>query len=127
MATEECEIHIAGITAKLDAIHEDVRDLKDKVGIQNGRLGKLETKCAAHDSISVSRTRTEMASDTRMGSMDERIKDLEGFRERATGAGKASLGILSQLLTILALVLACWQYIESRPAHQATPQHLGAK
>jgi hypothetical protein len=121
---------LSGVAARLDAIHSEVTRLADHVERQNGRVARIENKCAAHDSISVSRTRTEIAVEGRMESSDERITALEAFRNQAAGAGKASLGILTQIMTILALALACWQYVESRPAvahPQPPPSHQAVK
>jgi hypothetical protein len=69
--------------------------------------------------------------DERIETMGGRVTELETAVNQAKGAGKASLGILTQLLTILALVLMIAQWIESRPAakvHQAeaAAQHSGA-
>jgi hypothetical protein len=122
----EYAMQIGTIAARLDAIHEGVRDLVNKVGAQNGRIGKIEAKCAAHDSISISRTRTEMAAEGEMVSVQARLTDLETFRSEARGAGKATLGLITQLLTIAALVVSIWAVLLQRSetrSEAATNQH----
>ena len=40
--TERRSVNLGVISVKLDNMHDDIIELKDRVKVQNGRIGKLE-------------------------------------------------------------------------------------
>lgn len=123
---------LAGVAAELAGLTKAVDALTEKVGEQNGRIGRLENERAAQQVRSVEQARSEMACDNnfrslaevcdkRMGNMGNRVTNLETFRDTSKGKAKAALGIFQTVATILTLLVALYAIIEARPQQTATP------
>lgn len=114
---------LAGVAAELAGLTKAVDALTEKVGVQNGRISKLESKAAGQEGISVGRTRTEIAVEGKMDTMDERVKNLETYRDTSKGKTAATLGIFQTIATIVTLLVALYTIIEARPQPAPAAQH----
>jgi len=76
---------LAAIDARLATIHTDLARIANYVDEHSRRLGTIEGNCAAHQAISIGRTRTEMSLEERINTTDGRVKDLETSRDELTG------------------------------------------
>lgn len=112
---------LASVAAELAGLTKAVDALTERVGEQNGRVGKIENRCAAHQLESVTRTRTEMAVEDKLESMEVRMRDLETIRDIGKGKTAAALGIFQTVATIITLLVALYTIIEARPAHESVP------
>lgn len=125
-------IELARVAERLDAIHDDVHELVQRVGAQNGRIAKLEAERAAMQSRSVDIAREELDTKTRlramvekcecrMSDMSTRMRASEAFVNQAGGAMKGILGVVRDAMMIFTFLLTAWYMIGERAA--ATHSH----
>jgi chromosome segregation ATPase len=141
MADREVAIELAGVSARLDAIHSEVTRLANQVEKQNGRVGKLEQERAAQQARSVDAARSEVGIDRqletilgncecRMGTMSNRVSELEKLGNQAAGGVKMMISVIRDAAMILTLFLFAWQTVGNRAEHrppEAAPQHQAVK
>ena len=132
-AGHEVAIELAGVAARLDAIHLEVTRLANQVEKQNGRVGKLEQERAAQQARSVDAARAEVGIDrqldtivgqceTRMGAMGYRVTELEKLGNQAAGGVKMMISVIRDAAMILTLLLFAWQTVGNRTTEHRPPQ-----
>ena len=138
MSEHDVAEKLAGVAAELAGVAKALDALTEKVGIQNGRISRLESKAAGQEGISIGRTRTEIAVETKLESMesaceakmvnmDERVRNLETSRAESRGGRRGRSETLRDgvmIVTLLStLAMAGWQVLFSHPAPAPAVQH----
>ena len=140
-------IELARMSDRLDGIKEELARLADRYDDHADRIGKIEGNCAAHQAISVGRTKVEISFEGQIKEMDERVRDLETYRDESVGAGvsaklesmdarvtvleafkhdaggamRATLGVVRDGMMILTFALTAWYMVGERATHQHEP------
>lgn len=116
---ELCRSHqdrLVKIETVLESILQRLNQQNGSIAEALRRVGKIEVKCAAHDSMSVSDTRAHDGIEEEMESLGSRVgahgKELEELRTdlaHKRGMWSGVLGTVKEVLVIAGILIALWQ------------------
>jgi len=110
-------IEVARVATSMEKLEAAFEALAEDLKSHHNRIGSIENKCAAHQVMAVTQTRTDMAVEGHFSEMDERIRALEKYRDETSGMGRASLGILRDVVMVATLLVAIWQMTDVGRSH----------
>jgi hypothetical protein len=127
MATESLAVELGRVGASLDALADEVRTLSGHVSEQNGRVRRIEARCAAHDQMTINDTKRVSACDGWREHVDSAIADLRESRVAVRTTTATIIQAVGFVGIVLTLVLTIWQTtLAHQAAHPATTvQHQG--
>ena len=108
-ADHEMAIELAGVAARLDAIHSEVTRLANQVEKQNGRIGRLENERAGQQVNSINRTQNEISLDEWRAGVDRNIQSLRESRAGMRSTITTALAFVSCIGTLMVLGMMFWQ------------------
>jgi Flp pilus assembly protein TadB len=100
---------LASITSALLGVTKALDALTDKVGVQNGRIGRLENERAAQQARSMDRSQDGIELDQWRSGIDADIKSLRESRAGMKSSVTTAVMFVSCIGTLLVLGMMVWQ------------------
>ena len=119
--SQEFGERLVRIEGKVDGIIERLDKINGAVGRHDDVIGKIQTRCAAHDAMKVSETRAHDTLDEWRSSVEGEMKSFKTWIDNATGRTSGYGQIATAILSLVTLTLVMYQTAMSHQAAHPPP------